>query len=172
MFRFFISALLLSLSVTNLSAQELKIGVVNTERILRDSLPARAAQQKLEADFSKRQKEIEDVAARLKSQSERLEKESAVMQEAERTRRQRELAEQDRDLQRRQREFREDLSQRRSEEYAGLIERANRVVKQVAEAEKYDLILQDAVYISPRVDITEKIIRALNGNSSTSTPSK
>lgn len=144
--------------------QDLKIGVVNTERILRDSAPAKAAQQKLENEFAKRQKEIEDLTLRLKTQSERYEKDAPTLSESDRNRRQRELADLDRDVQRRQREFREDLNQRRSEEYAALIERANRVIRQLAETEKIDLILQDAVHASPRVDITDKVIRTLNNN--------
>lgn len=144
------------------AAQEFKIGYVNSERILRDSAPARAATQKLEAEFAKRDRELQEMAQRLKAQAERFDKEAPVMAEADRVRRQRELAETDRELQRRQREFREDLNQRRNEELQGLLERAQRLVRQIAEQEKYDLILQDAVYFSPRVDITDKVLRALN----------
>lgn len=157
-------AIMLVTASNVLVAQDFKIGVVNTERILRDSAPAKAAQQKLENEFAKRQKEIEDLTLRLKTQSERYEKDAPTLTESDRNRRQRELADLDRDVQRRQREFREDLNQRRSEEYAALIERANRVIRQLAETEKIDLILQDAVHASPRVDITDKVIRALNNN--------
>jgi outer membrane protein len=157
-------AIMLVTASNVLVAQDFKIGVVNTERILRDSAPAKAAQQKLENEFAKRQKEIEDLTLRLKTQSERYEKDAPTLSESDRNRRQRELADLDRDVQRRQREFREDLNQRRSEEYAALIERANRVIRQLAETEKIDLILQDAVHASPRVDITDKVIRALNNN--------
>jgi outer membrane protein len=143
-------------------AQDLKIGYVNSERILRDSAPARAATQKLESEFAKRDRELQDIAARLKAQAERFEKDAPVLAEAERNKRQRELAELDRDLQRRQREFREDLNQRRNEELQGLLERAQRLVRQIAEQEKYDLIVQDAVYFSSRVDITDKVLRGLN----------
>jgi outer membrane protein len=156
--------MVLALCANSVFAQDLKIGVVNTGRILRDSAPAKVAQQKLENEFSKRQKEIEDLSLRLKTQSERYEKDAPTLSESDRNRRQRELADLDRDIQRRQREFREDLNQRRSEEHAALIERANRVIKQLAEAEKIDLILEDAVHASPRIDITDKVIRALNNN--------
>jgi len=84
------------------------------------------------------------------------------MPESERSKRQREAAELERDLQRRQREFREDLNQRRNEELAQVIERANRAIRQIAEAEKYDIIFQEAVYAAPRIDITDKVLRALN----------
>jgi outer membrane protein len=143
-------------------AQDLKIGVVNSDRILRDSTPARAAMQKLEGEFSKRDKELQDIGARLKSSAERFEKDAPVMTETDRSRRQRELAEMDREFQRKQREFREDFNQRRNEELQALLERTNRIIRQMAEQEKYDLIVQEAVYFNPRIDITEKVLRALN----------
>lgn len=144
------------------SAQDVgKIGFVNTERILRDAAPAKAAQQKLEQEFSRRDKELQDMAARLKSLGERLDRDAAVTSESERQKRQRELAEAEKEYQRKQREFREDLNQRRNEELSQVIDKANRVIKQIAEQEKYDLILQEAVFASPRIDITDKVLRAL-----------
>lgn len=145
-----------------LRAQELKIGYVNSERLLREAAPAKAAQARLESEFGKREKDLADQGARLKAAAERLEKDGPTLAESERTRRQRELVEQDRDLQRKRREFQEDLAQRKNEELAAVIERANRVIRQVAEQEKYDVILQEAIFAGPRVDITEKIIKALN----------
>ena len=144
------------------SAQDLKIGYVNSDRVLRDALPAKAAQAKLEAEFSKREKDLTDLANRLKSASDRLEKDSPTLAETERVRRQRELVDQDRELQRKRREFQEDLSQRKNEELGAVVERTNRVIKQIFETEKYDLILQEAVFWSPKVDITDKVIKALN----------
>jgi outer membrane protein len=143
-------------------AQELKVGVVNSDRILRDSQPARAAMQKLEAEFSKRDKELQEMGARLKTSAERFEKDGPVMSESDRVRRQRELAEMDREFQRKQREFREDFNQRRNEELQGLLERTNRIIRQIAEQEKFDLIVQEAVYFNPRIDMTERVLRALN----------
>ena len=145
-------------------AQETKIGVVVLERILRDSAAAKAAQQKLEAEFSKRDRELQDMGARLKTGAERFEKDAPVMTETDRSRRQRELAEMDREFQRKQREFQEDLNLRKNEELQGVLERANRVIRQVAENEKFDLILQEAVYINPKHDITEKVLSGLNGS--------
>ena len=143
-------------------AQDLKIGYVNSERVLREATPAKAAQTKLETEFSKREKELTDVGNRLKAAADKLDKDAPTLAEAERTRRQRELVEQDRDLQRKRREFQEDLNQRRNEELAAVVERANRVIKQIFDAEKYDLILQEVVFASSRVDITDKVIRVLN----------
>lgn len=144
-------------------AQDLKIGYVNSERVMRESAPAKVAESRIEADFGKRSKDLNELAARLKSAADKLEKDAPMLTEAERNRRERELLEQDRDVQRRRREFQEDLSQRRNEEYAAVVEKANKVIKTIADGEKYDLIVQDAVFASPRVDITDKVIKALAG---------
>ena len=144
------------------AAQELRIGYVNSERVLREAAPAKAAQTRLESEFGKREKELADQGARLKAAAEKLEKEAPTLSETERARRQRELVEQDRDIQRRRREFQEDLTQRKNEELATVVERANRVIKQIFEQEKYDLILQEAIFAGARVDITDKVIKALN----------
>lgn len=140
-----------------------RIGFVNTDRMLREAEPARAAQVKLEQEFSRREKEIDDAGMALKTASERFEREAPTMSESQRQTRQRQLLEQDRDFQRRRREFQEDLNARKQEELQSILDRANRVVRQVAEAEKYDVILQEAVYVNPRLDITDKVIKALNG---------
>jgi outer membrane protein len=105
---------------------------------------------------------MQEMAARLKQLSERLDREAAVTPDADRLRRQRELADLDKEFQRKQREFREDLNQRRNEELASVVERANRVIKQIAEQDKYDLILQESVFASARIDLTEKVLRTLN----------
>ncbi|MFN8896167.1 MAG: OmpH family outer membrane protein [Betaproteobacteria bacterium] len=144
------------------SAQELKIGYVNSERLMRESAPAQAAQKKLQAEFSRRERELVEAAQRLKAAADRLEKDAPTLAPADRTRRERELVEQDRDFQRKRREFQEDLTQRRNEELAAVVERANRAIKQIFDSEKYDLILQEVVFAGPRVDITEKVIRVLN----------
>lgn len=150
------------------SAQELKIGYVNSERVLRDAAPAKAAQAKLEAEFGRREKELNDQAGRLKAAADKLDKDGPTLSEAEKTRRQRELIDQDRDLQRKRRAFQEDLNQRKNEELANVVERANRVIKQIFDTEKYDLIVQDGVvFAGPRVDITDKVIRTLNNATGT-----
>jgi outer membrane protein len=160
----------LALAVAALSAwpawaQELKIGYVNSEKVLREAAPAKAAQTKLEQEFGRREKELNDQGARLKAAADKLDKDSPTLSEAEKNRRQRELLDQDRDMQRKRREFQEDLNQRKNEELAAIVERANRAIRQIFETEKFDLILQDqaVVMAGPRVDITDKVIRALNG---------
>jgi outer membrane protein len=143
-------------------AQDFRIGFVSTDRILREANQAKSAQTKLEQEFSKREKDLQAQAAQLKSASEKFERESPTLPETQRVTRQRQLVDQDRDFQRKQREFQEDLTLRKNEELQLVLERANRVIKQVAENEKYDLILQEAVYINPKHDITDKVLGGLN----------
>ncbi|CAN5320835.1 OmpH family outer membrane protein [soil metagenome] len=154
------------------SAQEVKIGYISIERILRESAPAKASQQKLEAEFAKRAREIDDMAGKLKAASEKLDRDAPAITDVERNRRQRELMEQDRDCQRRKSEYSEDINRRKNEELGTVLERANRVVRQIAESEKFDLIVQEVVYISPRIDITDKVIKALGASPAPVTSAK
>lgn len=141
-----------------------RIGFVNLDRILRDAAPAQRAQKKIEGEFSKREQELAKLAEGLKRMQEQLEKNAVTMSEGDRRTREREFNDQSREFQRKQREFREDLNQRRNEELAQVIEQANRVIRQLAEQEKYDIIFQDAVYANPRIDITDRVIKALEGS--------
>ena len=144
------------------SAQELKIGIVNLDRIFREANSAKSAQAKLEQEFGKREKDLNDVGTQLKTLSDKYEREAPTLSENQRVTRQKQLVDQDRDFQRKRREFQEDLNARKNEELQQVIERANRVVKALAEAEKYDLIVQEAVYVNPKHDITDKVLRSLN----------
>ena len=139
-----------------------KFGFVHTERILRDSAPAVAAQKKIEAEFQRRDQELAKIAGELKRMQDDLDKNGMTMGETQRRNREREFADMNREFQRKQREFREDLNQRRNEELAQVVELANRVIRQIAEQEKFDIIFQDAVFASPRIDITDKVIKALD----------
>ncbi len=149
---------------TMAQAQEFKLGFVNTERIFREAATAKQAQAKLEQEFSRREKELVDAGNALKQASEKFEREAPTLAESQRTARQKQLIEQDREFQRKRREFQEDLNARKNEEQQVVVERANRAVKQVAESEKYDVVFQEAVYINPKHDITEKVIKALNAS--------
>ncbi len=143
-------------------AQDFKIGFVNTDRIFREASSAKAAQAKLEQEFSRREKELVDIGSTLKSNSEKFEREAPTLSESQRAARQKQLVDQDREFQRKRREFQEDLNTRKNEEQQLVIERANRAVKQVAETERFDVVFQEAVYINPKHDITDKVIKALN----------
>ena len=145
-------------------AQEFRVGIVNTDRILRDSNVAKAAQGKLESEFLKREKDLNDAINVFKGAAEKFERDAPTLSESQRMAKQKQLMDQDRDLKRRQREFQEDLGARKNEENQILFEKAGRAVKQVAETDKYDLVLQDAAYFNPKHDITDKVIKVLNSS--------
>lgn len=154
------------LGVVSLAAQtqEFRIGFVNTDRLLKEASSAKAAQAKLEQEFAKREKELVDLGNSLKIAGDKFEREAPTMTEAQRNARQKQLLDQDREFQRKRREFQEDLTSRKNEELQQVLERANKVVKQVAETEKYDVILQEAVYMNPKHDITDRVLKAMNAN--------
>jgi len=140
----------------------IRVAVVNSEKVFNESNLAKAMQSRLQNEFTKRQNDLRVSAEKIKSAAEKLDRDAAVMNEAERIRRQRELADQDRELQRKQREFTEDLNQRTFEERAKIAEKANLVLKQIAEQRKIDVIVQEAAYVSPKADVTDDVIKALN----------
>ena len=152
-------------------AQEaFRIGFVNPDRVLREAQPAKAAQAKLEAEFLKREKDLTSQGDALKTASEKFEREAPTISESQRATRQKALIDQDREFQRRRREFQEDLNALKNEDLQLVYERANRVVKQLAEAENYDAILQEAIYFNPKHDITDKVIKALNASVGSTAP--
>lgn len=157
--------LVLAVAAVGAMAQDSKTGYINTQRITTESGPAKAAQAKLEQEFSKRQKDLADLQSSLKSFSEKFERDAPTLTETQRVNRQKEFAELNRDLQRKQREFQEDLNGRRNEELQQVLEKANKAVKQVAEAEKYDLVIQEVVYSNAKHDITDKVLKILNAGS-------
>ncbi len=149
------------LTVLPALAGELKVGWINIERIFREAGPAQKATKKLEKEFDKRQADIQKVGKQLSELQSELDKEGMSMSDADRAAKERALANLNREYQRMQREFREDLNMRRNEEFASIQERANQAIREIAESEKYDLILTDAIYAGPRIDITDKVLKAL-----------
>jgi outer membrane protein len=147
---------------TSAAAAELKIGFIDAERINRESAPAELASKRLEKEFAPRATELQRRETQIKTLQGQLEKEAVTMSESDRRAKEQELGRISLDFQRLQREYREDLNLRRNQELQALFERANRVIKQIAEAEKYDLILQEAVYRNPRLDITDRVLKALS----------
>lgn len=139
-----------------------KIGFINNQRVLTESQQAAKAKKRIEKDFEKRDQELQRMVKQLQLLQESLNKNSPTLAEADRRVKERELADLTRDLQRKQREFREDLSQRQNDEMAAIFERINKVIKQIADTEKFDIILQEAVYFNQRIDITDKVIKALD----------
>jgi len=142
-------------------ADTAKFGFVNSERVMREAAPAVRAQQRIEKEFAKRDQDLQRMAKDLESLQKDLENENSKMSAAERQKKERSFTDLSRDFQRKQREFREDLNQRRNEELASIIEKTNQVIKQIAESEKYDVIFQDVVYANPRIDITDRVLKAL-----------
>ena len=149
------------LAAQSLPAAEAKIGFVNQERIMRESAPAKRSQAKLDKEFAARRTELDRLEKQGRELEATLQKESVTLPEAERAAKERQLQQLTRDFQRLQREFREDVNLRRNEELVTLQERANKVINEIAEKEKYDLVLQEAVYASGRIDITDKVLKAL-----------
>lgn len=143
-------------------AADLKIGFVNTEKLFRESPLAVKAQKKLEKEFQSREQEIQKQVKQARELQNHLEKEGLTMSEADRGKKQKDLANLTRDIQHAQREFREDLNQRKNEEFAGVQDRARKAIVEIAEKEKFDLIVENVVYASPKVDITERVLKALD----------
>jgi len=157
--------LAMMLGVTLAVAADLKIGFVDPERINRESVPAERASKQLEKEFSPRAQELQRREGQIKSLQGQLEREAMTLSESDRRAREQELTRLSVEFQRMQREYREDLNLRRNQELTALLERANRIIRQIAEAEKFDLILQEAVYRNPRIDITDRVLKALAADS-------
>jgi outer membrane protein len=153
--------LLTLLSTNAIQAQETRVAIFDPQRVMRESNPAKQAEAKIEQEFSKRNKELLDMAGKIKLLAEKLDKDASVISDSDRIKRQRELTELDQEFKRKQRIFNEDVSQRKNEEISAIGDRTYKIVKQIAEAEKYDVVLQDAVYYNPRIDITDKVLKAL-----------
>jgi len=157
----FAVVLLMAMASLPVMANELHIGFVDLERILRESDPAIKAAKKIEKEFSSREEAIKKLTGQVRDLQDYLEKKGAGLSSTDRRSKERELSNQSAELQRRQREFREDLNQRKNEELSVLLERANKAIRAIAQRDKYDLILQEAVYRNPKIDITDKVLKAL-----------
>jgi outer membrane protein len=167
MLKKFIFAGFVLLSFSAGALADSKIGAINIQKILADAPQAARAKKKIEKDFEPRDQELQRIAKQLKTMQENIDKNAVTMAETERRTKEREFGDLNREFQRKQREFREDLSQRQNEEMATIFERVNKIVKQLAEAEKYDIIFQEAAYINPRIDITDKVLKALGDGAGT-----
>lgn len=159
--KFAMAALCAAGFVFQAAAADIKVGFVNTERVLRDSGPAKRAQAKLEKEFASRKAELDKLEKQGRDLQAQIQKDGVTMSDSDRREKDRQLQQIDRDFQRLSREFREDLNLRRNEELASIQEKATKVVNEIAEKEKFDLILQEAVFASAKIDITDKVIKAL-----------
>ena len=159
--RVLITAAALFLGFTTLANAETKIGFVNSQKIINEAPQAARAKKRIEKDFEKRDQELQKMAKQVRDMQAQVEKESVTTSEADKRNKERDLANLNRDFQRQTREFREDLNMRKNEELGVVQERANKVIKEIAELEKFDLIVQDAVFASTKIDITDKVLKAL-----------
>jgi outer membrane protein len=157
-----ILGLLLSLAAWAVAAQETRVGYINYQRITTESAPAKAAQGRLEQEFSKRDKDLVALRDSIKNFSERFEKDAPTLSESQRTSRQKEFADMNREFQRKQRELQEDINGRRNEELLQVLDKAAKAVKQVADAEKYDMVIQELAYQNGKHDLTDKVLKLLN----------
>lgn len=158
------------LGVSASALADVKIGFVNSQRVLNESPQAARAKKKIEKEFEKRDQDLQKMAKQLQTMQEKLEKDSVTLSESDRRNREREFNDMNREFQRKQREFREDLNLRQNEEMAAIFDGVNKVIKKIAETEKYDLIVQEAVYFSSAIDITSKVIKALGDSATASAP--
>ena len=140
-----------------------KIGFVNTEKLLREAPLSVAAQKKLEREFAARDQELQKLAKQARDLQLQLDKDGVTMSDSERKAKERDLGNLNRDLQRQGREFREDLNLRRNEELGQIQERARKAIQEIARAEKFDLVIEQAVYVDPKNDITDRVMKALGG---------
>ncbi len=155
-------AFVMACAALSAHADEFRVGVINTDRVFKESNAAKQAQAKLEQDFSKRQKDLDDAGKALKSAIDKFDTDAPTLAESQRIARQKQLGEQDREFQRKRRDLQDELNARKSEELQAVLAVLNRVIKQIAESEKYDLILQEAVYFKPKHDITDKVLKVMN----------
>jgi outer membrane protein len=162
--QFAISIVLASAFATaSTMAADTKIGFVNTERLLREAPLSIAAQKKLEREFAARDQELQKMAKDARDLQAQLDKDGVTMSDSERKNKERDLGNLNRDLQRQGREFREDLNMRRNEELSQIQDRARKAIKDIARTEKFDLIVEQAVYFDPKIDITDRVMKSLGG---------
>ena len=145
----------------NLVAQT-KLGYVKVDEVIRKANIAKQAEDRLKKEFAPRDNELKKMGVKLKNLAGKFDKEQSVMTSADKQKVQREISNLEKEIQRKQRQAREDLTQRKNEELAAVVEKARAVIKKIAVEEKFDLILENSVYASPNIDITQKVIKALN----------
>ena len=163
-------ALILFLLAFSLNAEELKIGIVDVNKILKDAPQTLSANKKLEKEFSARTEKLKAKITTLQADEKKHQKESLTMSDDQRDKAERSLQQRRIDIQRNERELREDMDLRRREEIGDLQEKINITIDKIAANEKYDLILYNGIaYASNKVDITAQIIKALGGGDSKAT---
>lgn len=144
-------------------AAELKIGVVNIQKLMDEAPQAQTARGRLEQEFAPRDKLLVDAQRSLRRLEDRLTKEGESLSDEERRSLEREIAVQKRELRRATDEFREDFTIRRNEELSKLQRQIYETIVELAKQQGYDLILESGViYASGQVDITEQVLQRLS----------
>ena len=161
--QFAVSLILASACAAAPALAETKVGFVNTEKLLREAPLSVAAQKKLEREFAARDQELQKLAKQARDLQGQLDKDGVTMSDSERKAKERDLGNQSRELQRKEREFREDLNLRRNEELGQIQERARKAIQEIARTEKFDIIVEQAVFVDPRFDITDRVMKSLGG---------
>lgn len=144
-----------------------KIGFVNTERVMREVMPAQQAQKRLKIEIDRRDQEMRVLVAQMKKLELALEKSTPPLSETERRTKRREFTELNRDFERKKQDYADELALRRNEAVGQVMEQANRAIRRVAEQENLDAVFQEAAFASGRIDITEKVIKAVNAGAAT-----
>lgn len=143
---------------------QFKAALVNTDRLFNESKMAQAAQTRLKSEFSAREKEVVELGKKLQEMGKKFERDFPTLSDTQKAERQKAMVELDQQFQVKRNSFQTDLAKRRSEELKRVLDKANAVVKSIAEKENFDLILEDAVYVKPEYDITDRVIKSLNGS--------
>lgn len=145
-------------------AQSSRVGVVNTERILNESDLGKASAQRLEQEFSAEQRRIEEQEQRFQGMVESYQRDLPTLSESARTTRLTQLQQEEQNVLRARSDFQRNLNNRRNQELQVLLERANAAIRQVATNERFDLILTEAVFVKPELDITDRVLTILNSS--------
>lgn len=142
---------------------ELKIGFVDLAKLSENAPQIVSAQGKIDAEFSSREKELVALQRKIAKMEEELSTNGAVMSETERSGKEREILSKRRELKRSQDEFRDDLNIRKNEILKQVNVEIGNVIETLAKEEKYDLIIaQGVMFASPRVDITDQVLKKLS----------
>jgi len=142
-------------------AQSIKIGYVDAAKILEDAPQSKASLKKLEGEFGPREQELRKMRDDITRLENELDKNSLVMSDSDREKRNRELLDSQRQLRRAQQDFREEYNLRRNEELADLQRIVSDKIIEIAKSEGYDLIMQQVVYASKKIDITDQVLKRL-----------
>jgi outer membrane protein len=151
---------------------QIKIGFVNVSRLLAEAPQAQAASAALENEFANRRRDLENQQRDLKTREEKLQKDGAVMAENERRTAEKTLRDGQRELARKQNEFLEDLNVRRNEALGQLQRAVVQEIQTYAKSAGFDMVVADALYASPALDITGQVLTALQARNKAPAPAK